>query len=619
MTIDTANITDISIRAALHEVFAEAGISEGQDGRTLYLKKTVSGPEVSMRPDSILIGYSRICEIMRGISIVKEHFNEDGFCCKEKSSFRTLALMADNSRNAVNNVETTKKAIRILSLMGYSMYMIYLEDIYEVPEYKYFGYMRGRYSRDEIRQIDDYADMLGIELVPAIQTLAHLNTLFRWPEFAPLRDIDDILLAGAEETYRLIGCMIGSVGKSFRSRRINIGMDEAFALGKGRYAQINGIRSQKDIMTEHLQRVLDICVRNELHPMMWSDMFTRNPEGSAGTLPDDIRENVGLIHWDYVTSSTEAAAEMLEKHQKMVKNVIFAGGAWKWEGYAPFISYSFQTSMKALEAVKRCGIDEVILTAWSDSGGEASLFSVLPVFQLYAETCYNGRNDMEHLSSRLSACADAYLDDFISLEIANLPVEGETGGGFEMNPLRYLIFQDILCGLYDRHVIVDQFSDHYAKLVKLYHFAALRNPKWSYIFETMMTIADLLNYKCDIGIRLKKAYDDRNHAALESILGELGTIRDKCSCFHQAVRKQWLTENKGFGLDVQDIRIGGLSARTDTAALRIRDLLEGRINRIDELEEERLYADGRPEDQSGSVNTHVWFWRDVVTAGVLDR
>ena len=68
--------------------------------------------------------------------------------------------------------------------------------------------MRGRFSQEELRELDDYADSLGIELIPCIQALAHLGSIFRWQGFDTLRDMDDILLVGEEKTYDLVRSMI---------------------------------------------------------------------------------------------------------------------------------------------------------------------------------------------------------------------------------------------------------------------------------------------------------------------------------------------------------------------------------------------------------------------------
>lgn len=52
--------------------------------------------------------------------------------------------------------------------------------------------------------MDDYASLYGIELIPCIQTLAHLECMLRWKEYDKIRDIDNILLADEEATYDFI-------------------------------------------------------------------------------------------------------------------------------------------------------------------------------------------------------------------------------------------------------------------------------------------------------------------------------------------------------------------------------------------------------------------------------
>ena len=88
---------------------------------------------------------------------------------------KRLGVMLDCSRGAVYTVEALKKYIDVLAKMGYNSLQLYTEDTYEIKEEPYFGYMRGRYSADELRQLDSYAASKGIELIPCIQTLAHLS------------------------------------------------------------------------------------------------------------------------------------------------------------------------------------------------------------------------------------------------------------------------------------------------------------------------------------------------------------------------------------------------------------------------------------------------------------
>ncbi|MNN83906.1 hypothetical protein D3C81_2010080 [compost metagenome] len=58
---------------------------------------------------------------------------------------------------------------------------------------------------------------------------------------------------------------------------------------------------------------------------------------------------------------------------------------------------------------------------------------------------------------------------------------------------------------------------------------------------------------------------------------------------------------KPFGWEVLDIRYGGVLTRLDTAAVRLLDYVEGRIGRIEELEQERLvYSSVNRFNQKGA-------------------
>ena len=135
-----------------------------------------------------------------------------------KNNFETFGVMIDMSRNAVMSIDGLRRFLPLLKKMGYNCVMLYTEDTYEVDGEPYFGYMRGRYTKAEMKEIDAYADSLGITVIPCMQTLAHLNAIFRWGEFP--RDCDDILLTDNDRTYEFIDHMFATLSECFKSRKI---------------------------------------------------------------------------------------------------------------------------------------------------------------------------------------------------------------------------------------------------------------------------------------------------------------------------------------------------------------------------------------------------------------
>lgn len=141
--------------------------------------------------------------------------------------------MLDCSRNAVMKPKRLKEFIQLIKKMGYNTLMLYTEDTYEIEDEPLFGYLRGRYTIEELQDIDSYCKDNGVELIPCIQTLAHLGLIFKFGHYASIRDCMDVLLVDEEKTYDLIDKMFQSLSKAFTSKRVHIGMDEAHWLGRG--------------------------------------------------------------------------------------------------------------------------------------------------------------------------------------------------------------------------------------------------------------------------------------------------------------------------------------------------------------------------------------------------
>ena len=150
----------------------------------------------------------------------------------KKTERRWFGTMLDCSRNAVMTVDSVKQWIDLTADLGYNMLMLYTEDTYEVINQPYFGYMRGRYSIAEMQEIQAYCTSKGMELIPNIQTLAHLNGIVRWPAYIPMIDQKDFLLVGDEAVYKLIDDMFATLALTHTSKYVHVGMDEAVGLGR---------------------------------------------------------------------------------------------------------------------------------------------------------------------------------------------------------------------------------------------------------------------------------------------------------------------------------------------------------------------------------------------------
>ncbi len=527
--------------------------------------------------------------------------------------------MLDCSRNAVPSVDSLKKWIDITTDLGYNTLLLYTEDTYEVDGNPYFGYRRGRFSQEELKEVDHYAQSKGMELIPCIQTLAHVNAIVRWPAYAPHVDTNDILLAGDEAVYELIDQMFASISKCFTSRTINIGMDEAHMIGRGKYYDLHGDSDRSQILIDHLKRVAEIGKKYGFTLAMWADMFFRLATGgdyynSEADIQREIKEQipdtVQLIYWDYYSTDKKHYDRMLVSHQKMKEDTWFAGGLWTWTGFVPHNGFSMKATAAALKSCREHNVQDVFFTMWGDNGGECSRFSLLPAL-FYASEIAKGNTNKADIKARFKEKFGISFDRFLLLDLPGTP--GYSADYF-YNPDKYLLYNDCFTGLLDSTVAGGE-NQQYAKCAR--RLGLLKSdPEWGYLFAAEQALCEVLSIKAELGVRTRRVYHSHDQEALKTLIADYKKLLKKIAAFHRAYRTQWFAENKPHGFDVQDIRLGGLAARVKSCMERLQALYDGSITVIEELEEMPLDIYGNGEEY-GHVPIVYNSWGQTVTANVL--
>lgn len=543
----------------------------------------------------------------RALNRALQHLKEECYCYREELFFERNGLMLDCSRNAVFTVEKIKSILQTLARLGMNVLMLYTEDTYEVEKEPYFGIYRGRYTRDELREIDSYASVLGIELVPCIQTLAHLHNALKWPEMEEVRDSADILQVGKEETYQFITHLLSTVKDTFSTNRVHLGMDEAIMLGLGNYLKENGYKKSSLLVKEHCLRVMDICRKLGLEPMIWSDMYiTPNTGGSYYQIPADADyamwekpdKDLGLVYWDYYHNDSETYEKMLDIHQMLSDKVIFAGGSWIWNGISPNYSKTFAATHASLQTCKKYGIKEVLCTAWMDNGAETPVDAVLPGLVLFAHLGFHREYQEDVLREEFQSCTGGEMGDFMALDdFDRLFLQGKENLEAS-NPSKYLLYQDPLIGLFDAHVKEAgmDMGAYYRELQSRMEKCAAKEDTYAQLFSFYGKLAAVLVHKSDLGVRIKEAYDGKEKDVLKEIgSNEIPEIVRSLEEMKQLREELWMADAKPFGYELLDIRIGGVITRLKSAGRRIERYLAGDIMRLEELEETRLpyFAIGR--------------------------
>ena len=553
-----------------------------QEGNELCLSLeeaclTVEAPDISAAGRGL---FQAACALRDGKNVPALH---------QKRHIASCGMMLDMSRGGVMTVEAVKRMIDAHIALGLNMMMLYTEDTYTVPKATYLGYLRGRYTEEEMRELDDYAAAFGVELIPCVQTLAHLEQFLQWDVNQKIKDNDCVLMIDEPRTYEWIRAALTALRRCFRTDRIHIGMDEAHGVGLGEYYQKHGPVDRFALLTRHLNKVVDICKELNFKPIMWSDMFYRLgskmndyydtdavvPQSVITEIPD-----VALCYWDYYHTDEAFYTGMLEGHRQMGKEVVFAGGIWTWSGLLPHVRKTNATAYPALRACLKSGINTVLATAWGDDGCETDYRLALNQLPIYSEHVWLGEKctkaEVEHMGELLTGmsrvCYDA-MGAFYADEEDHRPGKGL----FYCDPL-YPLTE----GLWD----LNGYRDELEKGIKTLE-CHLDDARCEYAWLAMRIALDKLDW---VNI-LRPTYIRGDKAAMLVLATEkLPALRELYDRMMFVWREQWESGRKRNGWETICARLGAVIARLDDAQRILIRWAEGKIERVEELEEIPLCA-----------------------------
>lgn len=549
-----------------------------------YKTEEGCGSEIKIEDGVVEFAYSSEAVLFR---MILDYLSGNQSSRTYKPSYKRIGIMIDCARNGVPNIKGLKDFIVMMALLGYNYLGLYLEDCFAVNNEPYFGYMRGRYSEKELNEIVEFSDAFGVEIVPYIQTLAHISRIFNHYDVyaAEIRDTNDILLIDEPRTYELIENEIQTIASIFKSKFVNIGMDEAFLMGYGKYREIHGVCDRSEMLVRHTKKICDVCAKYGLTPIAYSDTFCRLVDEK------DIPQNLVLNVWNY--SFVNGKDDPINK----IKNKkTFSSGVHKWYGYAPLNEFSEKIYLTAIE--KTTGVyDDFSIALWGDDGSECSYNSVWYSLIKASKSIYVTSSEID--SDKTAMFLTGYnMDELLTMDLPNkvfdVKMEKPT------NISKYLLFEDLFYGIADK---VDSLK--YTKYFKahketLYNLSK-RTSKFSYLYKELYQLCYVLEIKNDIRINLIKAYKNRDIKYLKNLCKQiLPKLIKEIEKFKTEVEFVWDKENKSFGIEVQTIRLAGLVERLKYVRNKILNYVTGKITIIEELEEVNLSPQADDDKYNGA-------------------
>ncbi|MCC6580888.1 MAG: family 20 glycosylhydrolase, partial [Phycisphaeraceae bacterium] len=188
--------------------------------------------------------------------------------------------------------------IRQAPSWGYNAVMLYLEGVVRTEHFPYRPADQS-YSEADVKQMVEAAKQAGVTLIPATQTLGHMEHFLTCPELKHLAAPEvgfgsNTIDVTKPESYVFIENYLSDLVKLFPSPMIHVGTDEAFMLSA--FAVRSGGKfTFADLLIGHLLKVHAIVKRLGRQMWMWSDLLEYVDEEQIVRLPRDIVMTI----WEY--------------------------------------------------------------------------------------------------------------------------------------------------------------------------------------------------------------------------------------------------------------------------------------------------------------------------------
>jgi len=264
------------------------------------------------------------------------------------------------------------KLLGVFSAARYNSVLVEWEDAFPWTVDERFR-SETAYSPATVRRFVKTADDLGMEIIPLVQCLGHMETPLRLREYEHLREVphdESVLNPLAPGARELVEKMVDDVLALMpKVKHFHLGGDEAGTFGTHpdtkKYIAKHG---KGALYLHHVEPLLNKLLRRKIRPMLWHDMM-RDWDSSALRR---LARKSDLVVWGY---GGHPYAMMEHRNKEIIERfaehniVLWGGTAYKGadgsDADLPNIVAREMNALGWVEVAARHGFVGVIATAWS--------------------------------------------------------------------------------------------------------------------------------------------------------------------------------------------------------------------------------------------------------------
>jgi len=261
--------------------------------------------------------------------------------------------------------------LRVWAAAGYNAVVVEWEDTFPWTVDERFR-CETAYSPQTIRDFCAEAARLGIDVIPLVQCLGHMETPLQTPGYEKLREIPhkattlNPLAPGARE---LITRMVEDVlALSPKLKYFHLGGDEAFGMGTHpdtkAFIEKHGQDGKAALYLQHVEPILDLLRARGIRPILWDDMMRHWDDVSLRR----IAPKADLMVWAYGGDALQRHGQFMERFKQHGVSLWGAGcfkGAESPSADLPDIDDRAANTLTWVRAATQYNMKGVLATGWS--------------------------------------------------------------------------------------------------------------------------------------------------------------------------------------------------------------------------------------------------------------
>ncbi|WP_432799829.1 family 20 glycosylhydrolase [Poriferisphaera sp. WC338] len=229
------------------------------------------------------------------------------------------------------------------------------------------------YTEQEIKLFCQETQARGLEIIPLVQCMGHMEMVLKFDEYAHLREQPetiDLLNPLAPGACQFVQSMIDDVLRLMPSiKRFHLGGDEAWQFASNpetsAYAETHGHGA---LYLKHVQPLLNHLNQQGIRPLLWHDMMIH----WENEVLHELGSDADLVVWGY---QGDPATTDQHFNQRYIQRFSDAGiplwaataskGADQIDTNLPTIQDRQYNAMAWIKQIKRFQMQGVIVTAWA--------------------------------------------------------------------------------------------------------------------------------------------------------------------------------------------------------------------------------------------------------------